>query len=267
MPTPASTISMIASLPSARRTTAIRSPGCVAFRAFSTSASSAASSRSASPSGDEDLQAPVAPGGRAPAPHGPLDEGRELDGRAEAAVHVLGGGEQQQAVRDPRQAVELGDDDVGVLDALDVDRLSPQQLDVPAGDGDRGPQLVRRVADELELAGGGAAQLRDGRLVATRVPDHGAEHRGHQRHLGELFGRQAVVDHRRGHRGAGAQADRRQDREGRAHRPQPEPVEQREADPDLVERDRRPRGDQDDRDRVRERERGPQQLRPAAPTD
>ena len=78
--------------------------------------------------------------------------------------------------------------------------------------------------------------------------------------IGSVCRQHVQADRReRGH------ADRGEHPERRPGPPDPEPVQQRDADPDEVERDRLPPLEDDDRDQVRRREHAPGQVDPARP--
>jgi len=108
---------------------------------------------------------------------------------------------------------------------------------VTARDGDRRTQQVRGVADEVALALGSRADLAHGGLAPAGVPDHGDEHGAHQRHFGHLVDAMAGLQRALEQRGAGGHTDHREHDAGRARRPDAEAVEDRQADPDEVERD------------------------------
>jgi hypothetical protein len=102
------------------------------------------------------------------------------------------------------------------------------------------------------------------RSSPLRVPHHREEHRRHQRDLGELVGTFVAASDRPGERGARDHHHDEQDEHRRAEAPQPDAVDEREADPHEVERDRLPVAElQDDRD-VGGREQPPRDLDPAS---
>ena len=142
-----------------------------------------------------------------------------------------------------------------------------------ARDRHRRPQLVRDVVKELLLPFEQPRAILRHRLGDTDrllspagVPDHGEEHRGHERHLGQLAGQLRPAadvehDHQPG-RGADAGEDER-----RGHgTPDPEAVEQRQAHPDEVEGNRLPARPPDHGDDVGRRERDPEQVDRIGPT-
>jgi hypothetical protein len=118
-------------------------------------------------------------GGRAPAADQVHAHLVQRDQLGVEEFRVVGGGDQQQALGDPAQPAQLADHDLEILPLLVPVQVGGQQLGVPQRDRDRGPQLVRRVLQELALAvqqprvllaeapGGGL-----GGLLAAHVPDH-----------------------------------------------------------------------------------------------
>ena len=82
-----------------------------------------------------------------------------------------------------RSSSAISGAEVGRL--LGIGRAAPDQLDVAAGDGQRGPQLVRRAPGEVELAPALRAFL-DGDLLqgpARRLPSPDVPHGGEERPL------------------------------------------------------------------------------------
>ena len=139
-------------------------------------------------------------------------------------------------------------------------------------DRDRRAKLVRRVLDESTLAfeqarvvHRDALNLLGGRQATPRVPHHRGEHRGHERHLGELIQLlpapdDVLIDQRaRGHH------HEREDHHRWAGPPDAEPVQDRQAHPDEVERDRLPLRYERHRGEVREREEDPRDVDPPVP--
>ena len=207
-------------------------------------------------------------------------------------------GDDEQVLRDPAQPVQLADHDADVLKLLAPARLPRdparqggagahisaglgcppgrcrslgqavgQQLRMAQGDRDRGPQLVRRVLHELPLnAQHARVRLADdvvlvlGRLLAVHVPHHAPEHRRHQRDLGQLLRRLGTPVDVKADAGARRHHDDGQHPHGRPGGPVTKSVEQREADPDEVERDRLPVFEPEDRDQVEHREDRPRQV-------
>ena len=187
---------------------------------------------------------------------------------------VSGGGDEQQPLGNPPQPVQLADDDIDVLGELSVvafDRAR-EQLGVTERDRDRRPQLVRGVLQEpplvVEQPG---VVLADhlvrplGRQLAVRVPRHRQEHQGKQRVLGQLGGGlgaddDVIGDADRGHR----------EHRAATHRvgppvPGAEPVDERQARPDQVERDRLPVGEHDHEVEVDQGEDPPTRRRSRGP--
>ena len=138
-----------------------------------------------------------------------------------------------------------------------------------ARDRHRRPQLVRDVVKELllpleqrrALLGLTPRPSASGVLAPARVPDHREEHRRHERHLEELapllVAAERVV-HDQERRSKPRTTARTKPS---AEAPDPEAVEQRQADPDEVERDRLPARPQGHRGEVGERERDPARSR------
>ncbi len=136
-----------------------------------------------------------------------------------------------------------------------------------AGDRHRRAQLVRRVVEEPLLPGEqrrpALRQLlhrQHGLLPPPRMPDHREEHGRHERDLEQLApGLRAVVDVDEDQL-AGDDADGDEGDEGRAQPPDAEAVDEREADPDEVERDGLPGLPAEHREGVRRGEHDPRGL-------
>ena len=138
---------------------------------------------------------------------------------------------------------------------------------MPACDRHRRPQLVRRIVEEpllpLEQR---RAYVRDGlhlshrRLSPAGMPDHGEEHRRHERHLEELAPQLDALERVREDARTRRDDDRSEDDAGDAGAPDAEAVDDRQADPDEVERDRLPGRPRDHRHPVGDREEAPQDL-------
>src|SRR2546423_14446239 len=77
-------------------------------------------------------------------------------------------------------------------------------------------------------------------LPSSRVPDHCEKHRAHQRYFGELARYLRTITHVLQDQDGSRCADTQQNDRGRQTPPDPEAVEQSEADPDEVEGDRLP---------------------------
>ena len=218
--------------------------------------------------GEVDVEPPRAGCDLRPADEEVGEERLDID-LLEAESLLLGLREQQQALDDPLHPSELVECN---LELGRVGLLAPQQLEMATRDRDRCPQLVRGVVEEpllpLEQRGahlGDALNLCERRLPALRVPDHGEEHRRHERHLEQLTP-ELDAGERVGH---DARA-RREDHHGkdgphRSRRPDADAVDEREGDPDEVERDRLPARPGDHRHEIRNREGRPRSLERITP--
>ena len=135
-------------------------------------------------------------GRRRPTPERVDDDLRHVHGDQVELLRVLGPRKQEQTVDEAPQARQLVRDHVHVLDDRRIRGTTLDQLRVAEGDRDRRPELVRRILHESPLAfeepqvlHGHALGLLHGGQPAPGVPHHGHEHRGHQRHLGDLVER------------------------------------------------------------------------------
>ena len=198
-----------------------------------------------------------------------LEEGVELDLGQGEEVRAVGLREQEQALDDALDPAELVERHVD----LAVRRAAaPQHLEVAARDRHRRPELVRGVVQKPLLAreqrGSGLGlllHLAKRGLPAPRVPDHREEHGRHERHLRQLARElRAHVDVPQDQR-AGRDDHRAEHGQHRPDPPDAEAVQQRQADPDEVERDRLPRLPERHRDEVRGREETPPDLQPTKP--
>jgi hypothetical protein len=267
-PQPSSSTSMTTSPERpGRARSSIASRSTVYLTAFSRSASSAARSRSGSTgqaSRDERPEAPRARCDLGPAHEHVLEERLELDLAAVHEVGLISGREQQQTFDDCVDPPELVERDLelgGVLLA------GTHELEVPARDRDGRSQLVRRVVDEALLALEHRAPLLGPAFgdplsldAPAGVPHHRQEHRGHQRHLEQLAPQLAPVERVERDRRGGRDHHAGEHDQRRASRPHPEAVDERQADPDEVERDRLPARPGDHRGVVDDREQKPEQL-------
>src|SRR5215218_4234492 len=110
------------------------------------------------------------------------------------------------------------------------------------GDRDRSPQLVGGIPNEISLTleqtmvgFGEPLRLIDRDLSSVSVPHHRYEHRRHQRDLRQLVGSLVAACDGPCERGAG-DGDHHEEKDHRGSKPPyPEPVDEREADPDEVE--------------------------------
>ena len=216
-----------------------------------------------------DLQPPRARRHLRPAHEDVVEEALELDVAHEDEVGLIGLRQQQQPVDDvldPLQLVER-DQHLGCMR-----HLALQELEMATGDRHGRAQLVRRVVEEPLLAlEQRCAGLRERlhlvhrRLTAPRMPHHRHEHRAHQRHLEQLAPELDAVECVAEDARAGSEDDDGEHRERHGRRPDSEPVDDRQADPDEVERDRLPARPGDHRGEVGERERPPPALDPVTP--
>ena len=204
----------------------------------------------------------VALRGRRPALHRRVEQRVEADSPYAGELRVVGGCEREQAVRDAGEPLELADDHVGVRTRLPLG-AGDQQLGVPARDGDRRPQQVRGVADELALALGGAPRLLERHVAPVGVPHHREEHREHERDLGELVEPVAGDLHGAQQRVARRHGDDREHERGAPAPPRAEAVEQGQAHPHEVEGHGLPVVPADHDGQVDRREGAPAEVRPA----
>ena len=236
------------------------SSASVALSAFSTSASRAwrrrsSSARTATGSGASTADLAAARG--APSPGGLARQAVQRDRGEQQRVGVPDGAEHQQLVGDPPEAAQLVEHDRRVVVALGPGlEAAAHELGVPLGDRQRRAQRMRGVAHEAALALGDPALLVDGVLAPAHVPDHAEEHARHERDLGQL----GAVDRVAQHRDRRDRHHREQDARGLRVRPPAEAVEERDRDPDPVERDRLPLREDEHADRAGHAERAPRDL-------
>ena len=125
---------------------------------------------------------------------------------------MLGAGEQQDPLDDPFHAGELVERDVELGSLLAEAPF--EQFQMATCDRHGRAELVRDVVQKplvaLEQVGallGERLDRRQGLGAATRMPDHGEEHRRHQRHLEELAPELQSVERIGEDRGAGGDHD------------------------------------------------------------
>ena len=199
-----------------------------------------------------------------------LEEGFEIELLPNAEVRKIRLREQEQPLDDLVHPLELvhGDDDF--LRSVPVGAKS--EIEVATGDSHRRPQFVGGVIHELlpprhQLGVLLGAQLgRAQRVLApTGMPDHGEEHRGHQRHLEELAPKLDPVEGVHEDQSTRAGDHGRENDPRSVATPDAEAVNQGQADPYEVERDRLPVGPEAHCDEVGGRERSPRQLDRSTP--
>ena len=205
-----------------------------------------------------------------PAQEDVLEERLDVDLGRHDEVRLVRLGQQQQPLQDVLDPTELVERDLDFLAAGAVHSL--QQLEMTARDRHGRTQLVRDVVEEplllgeqLGALGRFVLKLPDRVLAPARMPDHRQEHRRHQRYLEQLAPELLAVegvaqDQRARRRNHEAEHDA-----GGARRPDPEAVDQGQADPDEVERDRLPARDEPHRDQVRHGEGEPRELDAVTP--
>ena len=199
-----------------------------------------------------------------------FEEGLEIELFPDAEVRKIGLREQEQPLDDLVHPLELvhGDDDF--LRGVSVGAKS--EIEVATSDSHRRPQLVGGVIHELlpprhQLGVLLGAQLGHAQRVLTPscMPDHGEEHRGHERHLEELAPELDPLEGVHEDQPAGTDDYGRENDRRPAAIPNAEAVDQGQADPHEVERDRFPVGPKAHRDEVGGRERSPRQLDRSTP--
>jgi len=192
-----------------------------------------------------------------PADEHVLEERLELEFRGDEKARPFGRGQQEQPVDDPVDPPELVERD------LDL-RRGREQLEVASCDRHRCAELVRGVVDEALLLLQQRLGDAERDLAAPRVPDHREEHRRHQRHLEQLAPEldpfEGVGENQR----ACPEEDHGEHERRRRRAPHTEAVEQRQADPDEVERDRLPARPDRHRRQVRGGEDAPGELEAAS---
>ena len=199
----------------------------------------------------------------APPTGGALEQGGEIH-LLRVDRDLVGLGQREQPGRDALELVQLVEDHRDVLVARGILLLSAQELGEAPGDRDRRTQLVGREADEPPLPLTGLAlALRQPVGFGRRchpppdVPDHHQEEQCHQGDLARLLPSRVTVPGVQDQRHAGH--DRHHDT-GEPHlrqRPRPQPVDDRGAHPDEVERDGLGTGHDVHEQGVRTREHGP----------
>ena len=196
MPRPSSLTLIAIVPPSARRGRSARSPrlSLVYFTAFSSSASSAARRRSGStfsqPVGERS-EPPRARRDLRPAHEHVLEERLELDLRELHELRLIGGGEHEQSLEDPVDAAELVERDVKLAEHLPISLRSnsrwPRAIVTGVLSSCEASWMNRSCRSSRERRSSARCSATFERRHATaRVPDHGEEHRRHQRHLEQL---------------------------------------------------------------------------------
>ena len=141
-------------------------------------------------------------------------------------------------------------------------RLPAMQVEMTARDRDRRSQLVRDVVQEPLLPHDERLGGAHGRLPAPCVPHHREEHRRHERHLEELAPELDPLERVGEDRGARGDDDRAEHQRRRLRLPDAEAVDERQADPDEMERDRLPARPDDHRRRRSTPRKRPTRPRP-----
>ena len=184
---------------------------------------------------------------RAPAQEHGRDEGVQR-GRLEAEeVGILGRGDKQQPLAQALQPLQLADNDVDVTLPLPAGEIAGQQLGVAERDRDRGPELMGGILQELALDISSLASPRDpGPLRSAAILRFACQTRPRTSRpaAGLRSARRPArpAPHVQPMAGKVVTSTMPEHPERRLRPPEPEAVEQGEADPDEVERDRLPRG-------------------------
>ncbi len=193
------------------------------------------------------------------------DDHVDIGGLADQEVGVLGCGDEEQPLAQLLQPLQFAYDDADVL-LLAAAQRRRQQLGMTERDRDRGPQLVGRVLQELalyldEALGFGVdLGLVVGRDPPVRLPGQQDEDGGDHWHLLHRHAHAQVPESVvAGRRDGGRQGDRGQ-REQPPARPEQEPVQQGQAQPDGVEREDLPGREGDDDHQADDGQQEPGQL-------